>query len=138
MKFKKRLGRSRSLNEANLETRLLKAISNMPSFETKDYVIVSGIFSFIDSMYINVYEDVLDWLSNGDCGAEDAFWVGVSSGKFSPSDSNEPIIYDGNKGIAIGLNNKAFNGKVLAKCLKDSGFDIYDEDKAINFIENYE
>ena len=103
MKFKQRLNR---LNEANLESRLLKAISNIPSNEIQDYDFVSRIFDFVDSMYVKVYEDVTDWLSNGDCGAEDAFWVGVSSGKFAPSNSDEPIIYD--------------------------------EDEAINFIENYE
>lgn len=135
MKFKQRLNR---LNEANLETRLLKAISNIPTHEIQDYDFVSRIFDFVDSMYVKAYEDTTDWLSNGDCGAEDAFWVGVSSGKFAPSNSDEPIIYDGNKGIAYGLKNKAFSGKVLVQCLKDSGFDIYDEDEALEFIERYE
>lgn len=135
MKFKHRLNR---LNEANLETRLLKAISNIPSNEIQDYDFVSGIFDFVDSMYVKVYEDVVDWLSNGDCGAADAFWVGASSGKYAPSNSDEPILYDGYNGIVYGLKNKAFNGKVLVQCLKKSGFDIYDEDEALDFIEKYE
>lgn len=135
MKFKQRLNR---LNEANLETRLLKAISNIPTHEIQDYDFVSGIFNFVDSMYVKAYEDTTDWLSNGDCGAEDAFWVGVSSGKYAPSNSDEPILYDAYNGIAYGLKNKAFSGKVLVQCLKDSGFDIYDEDEALEFIERYE
>lgn len=137
MRFKRRFN---NLNEArgDLNSRLLKAISNVPSHEIQDYEFVSEIFDFVDSMYVNVYEDVTDWLCNGDCGAEDAFWVGISSGKFAPSSSDEPIIYDGERGIVFGLKNKAFTGKILVQCLKKSGFDIYDEDLALNFIERYE
>ena len=135
MQFKRH---SRRLNEGSLEQRVLKAISNVPQNEIQDYDFVSRIFDFVDSMYVNVYEDVTDWLSNGDCGAEDGFWVGVSSGKYAPSNSDEPILYDGYNGIVFGLKNKAFSGKVLVQCLKKSGFDIYDEDEALEFIERYE
>lgn len=135
MRFKRR---SRFLNEASLEQRVLKAISNVPQNEIQDYDFVEGIFDFIDSMYVKAYENVTHWLCNGDCGAEDAFWVGASSGKFAPSNSDEPIIYDGYNGIAFGLKNKAFSGKVLVQCLKKSGFDIYDEDLALEFVEKYE
>ena len=135
MRFKRHLNH---LNEASLDSRLLKAISNVPSHEIQDYEFVNGIFDFVDSMYVRAYEDVTEWLSYGDCGAEDGFWVGVSSGKFAPSNSDEPILYDGYNGIVYGLKNKAFTGKVLVQCLKKSGFDIYDEDEALEFIEKYE
>ena len=135
MKFKKHLNH---INEASLDSRLLKAISNVPSSEIQDYDFVNGIFDFVDSMYVRAYEDATDWLCNGDCGAEDAFWVGVSSGKYAPSNSDGPILYDGYNGIVYGLKNKAFSGKVLVQCLKKSGFDIYDEDEALDFIEKYE
>jgi len=139
MKFKQRLGRSRSLNEANLESRLLKAISNMPSFETKDYVIVSGIFNFIDSMYVQVYEDIDECLSELECSAYEAFRAGAQSGDLAPKGEDEPVFVDRYSGIIYALGNKGFSGKVIARCLKkDPGFNIYDEDEALKFIENYE
>ena len=131
MKFKKRLNR---LNEANLETRLLKAISNVPQNEIQDYDFVSRIFDFVDSMYVKVYEDVWESLEGVD--VEDAFQIGVASGKLAPEDNNEPVVYC--DGIVFGMKNRAWTGKVLAKLLKDTDFDIYDDELALEFIERYE
>lgn len=139
MKFKQRLGRSRSLNEANLETRLLKAISNVPSHEIQNYDFVSGIFDFVDSMYVKVYEDIDECLSELECSAYEAFRAGAQSGDLAPKGEDEPVFVDRYSGIIYALRNKGFSGKVIARCLKnDPGFNIYDEDEALNFIERYE
>lgn len=131
MQFKRH---SRRLNEGSLEQRVLKAISNVPQHEIQDYDFVSGIFNFVDSLYVSVYEDVWESLEGVD--VEDAFRIGVNSGKLAPSDSREPVVYCDE--IVFGMKNRAWTGKVLAKLLKDTGFDIYDEDLALEFIERYE
>lgn len=131
MKFKRRLNR---LNEGSLEQRALKAISNVPQNEIQDYDFVRKIFDFVDSEYVSVYEDVWESLEGVD--VEDAFQIGVASGKLAPEDDNEPVVYC--DGIVFGMKNRAWTGKVLAKLLKNSGFDIYDEDEALEFIERYE
>lgn len=133
MKFKKRL------NEADLETRLLKVISNLPSSFTKDYDKVNSLFGFIDSFYTNVYEDIDECLSELECSAYEAFRAGVQSGGLAPKGEDEPVFVDRYSGIIYGLRNKGFSGEVIARYLKkDPGFDIHDEDEALKFIERYE
>lgn len=128
MKFKHRL------NEASLEQRVLKAISNIPQNEIQDYDFVRRIFDFVDSDNVSVYEDVWESLEGVD--VEDAFQIGVNSGKLAPSSSSEPVVYCDE--IVFGMKNRAWTGKVLAKLLKDTGFDIYDDELALEFIERYE
>lgn len=135
MKFKRH---SRHLNEANLETRLLKAISNIPSNEIHSLDTLDEIFWIVQTMYIKLYKNTADWLSWGDCGAEEAFWAGMESSDLGPNDYKEPIIYDSHGGFVIGVKNPKFTGKLLADRLKKSGFDIEDEDEVLDFIEKYE
>lgn len=133
MKFKKRL------NEESLESRLYKVIYNLPSSFTRDYNKVNSLFSFIDSFYANVYKDIDECLSKLECSAYEAFRAGVQSVNFAPKEEDEPVFVDRYSGIIYALRNKGFSGEVIAKCLKkDSGFNIYDEDKALKFIERYE
>lgn len=133
MKFKKRL------NEGSLESRLFKVISNLPSSFTRDYDKVNSLFDFIDSFYANVYEDIDECLSELECSAYEAFRAGVQSGYLAPKEKDEPVFVDRYSGIIYALGNKGFSGEVIAKCLKkDSGFNIYDEDEALKFIERYE
>lgn len=131
MQFKRH---SRRLNEGSLEQRVLKAISNVPQNEIQDYDFVRKIFDFVDSEYASVYEDV--WESLEDFDIVDVFQIGVASGKFAPEDNDEPVVYC--DGIVFGMKNRAWTGKVLAKLLKNTGFDIYDDERALEFIERYE
>ena len=114
MQFKRRL------NEGSLEQRVLKAISNVPQHEIQDYDFVYKIFDFVESDYVSVYEDVWESLEGVD--VEDAFLIGVASGKLAPSNPREPVVYC--DGIVFGIKNKTWTGKVLAKLLKDTGFDM--------------
>lgn len=131
MQFKRH---SRHLNEASLEQRVLKAISNVPQNEIQDYDFVRKIFDFVDPENVGIYEDVWECLEGFDI--EDVFQIGVNSGKLAPEDNNEPVVYCDE--TVFGMKNRAWTGKVLAKLLKDTGFDIYDEDLALEFIEKYE
>lgn len=131
MKFKKHLNH---LNEGSLEQRVLKAISNVPQHEIQDYEFVIEIFGFVESLYISVYEDVWECLEGFE--VEDVFQIGVRSGRLAPSNSREPVVYCDE--IVFGIKNRAWNGKVLAKLLKDTGFEIYDDELALEFIEKYE
>lgn len=132
MRFKKRL------NEGSLDTKLLKVISNIPSNEIHSLDTLKEIFDIVQTIHIKLYKNTCDWLSWGDCGAEDAFWVGMESSDLGPNDYKEPIIYDSHGGFVIGIKNPKFTGKLLADRLKKSGFDIEHEDEALDFIEKYE
>ena len=132
MKLKKRL------NEGSLDTRFLKAVSNVPSNEIHSFDKVKEILELVETRYLQPYASVCDWLCHGDCGAEEAFWVGMDSPDLGPNDYKEPIVYDDHGGFVMGIKNPKFTGKLLAKRLKDSGFDFWDEDEALDFIERYE
>lgn len=90
-------------------------------------------------MYVQVYEDIDECLSELECSAYEAFRAGAQSGDLAPKEEDEPVFVDRYSGIIYALGNKGFSGKVIARCLKkDPGFNIYDEDEALKFIENYE
>ncbi len=123
------------LRESTLKADFLKAVANAP----KNGESIEAVYNCADGKFcfqILRFDNVSDWMSSGDFGAEDCFWAGINS-KMPPSKEDEYVLYDVFNNEIIGIDNRNFTMAKFAKMLNKAGFTIFDEEEAENFIETY-